>query len=143
MLFVNMAVAASEIVLSPGFYVENGGVFSATIDNNSSSRSTDSTNNLKKKTIEETEMNVSQTDVNIFPTVNQGFFNIEISLDNSYTEVCVVVYDMLGNRILFQSLRGNNAYTVNLTNYPDGVYVVQITDKEGVILKTNKIVISR
>lgn len=137
------AVAASEIVLSPGFYVENGGVFSATIDNNSSSRSTDSTNNLKKKTIEETEMNVSQTDVNIFPTVNQGFFNIEISRDNSYTEVCVVVYDMLGNRILFQSLRGNNAYTVNLTNYPDGVYVVQITDKEGVILKTNKIVISR
>lgn len=137
------AVAASEFVLSPGFYVENGGVFSATIDNNSSSRSTDSTNNLKKKTIEETEMNVSQTDVNIFPTVNQGFFNIEISRDNSYTEVCVVVYDMLGNRILFQSLRGNNAYTVNLTNYPDGVYVVQITDKEGVILKTNKIVISR
>lgn len=136
-------VAASEIVLSPGFYVENNGVFSATIDNNSSSRSTDTTNYLKKKTVEETEMNVSQTDVNIYPTVNQGFVNIEIPQDYSYKEVCVAVYDMLGNRILFQSLRGNNAYTVNLTNCPDGVYVVQVTDKEGVILKTNKIVISR
>lgn len=137
------AVATSEIILHPGFYVENGGVFSATIDNNSSSRSTDTTNNLKKKTSEETEMNVSKIDVNIYPTINQGFVNIETPRDNSYTEMFVAVYDMLGNRILSQSLYGNNEYTVNLSHCPNGVYIIQVTDKEGVIIITNKIVISR
>ena len=55
----------------------------------------------------------------------------------------VAVYDMLGNRILSQSLYGNNEYTVNLSHCPNGVYIIQVTDKEGVIIITNKIAISR
>lgn len=137
------AVATSEIVLYPGFYVENGGIFSASINDNSNSKTTDTINKLKKTVIDETVTDIPQIDINIYPTLNQGFVIIETTPNCPFTEVCAVVYDMLGHRILSQSLCGDNEYTVNLSNCPNGAYIIQIINKEGVIIKTTKIVISK
>ena len=137
------AVAATEVLLSSGFCVEEGGVFFATIDDNSSLRASDTTDILKKSIIDNVKEESPLPNVSIYPTINQGFFSIEISPNDLIYDIYVEVYDMSGNKVLSQSLHGKNSYYINIPNCPNGLYVIQLINNNGVVLKTEKIIISR
>ena len=137
------AVASSEIALSSGFYVEEGGLFVAKINENISSKATNNTDELTTNKIEVLETVSSLPDISIYPTIGQGCINIGISSCYSLSELYVVVFDIAGNTILSQSLCGDNMYNINLPNSPNGLYVVQVIDSQGCVLKTEKVILSR
>ena len=138
------AVAATEVILSSGFCVEEGGVFMAMIDDNSGLRDSDTIEKSQKYTIADVKPESPIPNVSIYPTINQGHFSIEISSDDSIYDMCyVVMYDISGNKVLSQSIQGKNICSIDIPNCPNGVYVVQVFNNNGIILKTDKIIISR
>lgn len=136
-------VSATEVMLSSGFYVEEGGTFVAKINENTNSKNTDTTTLIKKKTINNIESDYTTPNVYIYPTMNQGFINIDVAPTFSFTELKVTVFNMLGNKILFQTLCEGKNYGINISNFPDGIYIVQVATSQGEILKTEKIIIAK
>lgn len=138
------AVATNEVILSSGFCVEDGGAFVAMIDDNSDLRASDTTEELRKGTTANVKPKSPISNVSIYPTVNQGLFRVEISPDDFLSDVYyVVICDMSGNKVLTQSLHGKNTYSINVPECPNGLYVVQVIGNDGVVLKVDKIIISR
>lgn len=103
----------------------------------------DTSNDLKMCTVEKMETEFNSHNVSIYPTISHGVVNIDISSNNHSSEFYVLVFDMLGNKMLSQPLHGDNPCNVNISNCPNGVYIVQVIDKQGDFLKTEKIVVSR
>lgn len=136
-------VSATEVVLSSGFCVEEGGAFVATIDDNSNMRALDTTDEVIRCTKENVRPEKPIPDVSIYPTIGQGIFNIDISPNDSFSDLYVIVYDISGNKVLSQSLRGDYTYSINISNCPNGLYLIQVIDDHGIFLKTDKIIISR
>ena len=131
------------MVLSSGFCVEEGGAFVATIDDNSNMRALDTTDEVIRCTKENVRPEKPIPDVSIYPTIGQGIFNIDISPNDSFSDLYVIVYDISGNKVLSQSLRGDYTYSINISNCPNGLYLIQVIDDHGIFLKTDKIIISR
>lgn len=63
--------------------------------------------------------------ITIYPNPTHTILNIEVK-----EEVTIQVFDVMGKMILF---RNNvlNSEKINLTNYPNGVYLVKVTDATG------------
>ena len=116
----------------------------AMIDDNSGLRDSDTIEKSQKYTIADVKPESPIPNVSIYPTINQGHFSIEISSDDSiYDMRYVVMYDISGNKVLSQSIQGKNICSIDIPNCPNGVYVVQVINNNGIILKTDKIIISR
>lgn len=82
--------------------------------------------NLAVKTITRDDVKVD-----VYPNPTQTVVNIDADV-----EVNLMVRDIQGKQIL--ELR--NAKKVDMANYADGIYIFTITDKEGVVLKMDKVI---
>ena len=66
-------------------------------------------------------------DIKIFPNPSDGLFFVElISTGNDVT-----IYDVQGRPILNKTINTNIA-RIDLTNYPKGIYVIEIKNKFGI-----------
>ncbi len=70
-------------------------------------------------------------DISIFPNPSEGLFNISADLP-----VNAMVKDLQGRTLL----NVTNASSVDLSNYATGVYLLTITDADGALLKTERLV---
>lgn len=136
------AVANTEIMLSSGFCIEEGGTFIARIDN-LNSKNTEKSEELKTYIIDEVESSLPPLDVDIYPTISQGVLNVEFTSHSLFSEYHLVLFDILGNQVFSKILQGDNIYRINIPNCSKGIYIVQISDNHGVVLKTNKIFFSK
>ena len=74
--------------------------------------------------------NSSLTDLNVYPNPANEYFNIDFTSDIQ-KDVMVIVYDVLGNKVIEQKypvLSGTNTIRTNFENYQSGIYMVRLVD---------------
>jgi len=79
---------------------------------------------------------VNGNDVNIYPNPSHGMVNVSVNGPNAQ-DITMTVFDLIGNSISSQILNVNgltNA-SINLTSYPKGVYLVQLSSNTETITK--------
>jgi uncharacterized delta-60 repeat protein len=69
---------------------------------------------------------------NIYPNPSSGYIYIE-SLDK--IDGSIKIYDYLGKKIIEKETDGVNQHSINLSNYPDGIYFINIKSKKGSLTK--------
>ncbi len=79
------------------------------------------------------KLSMTEQDISIYPNPSKGIFNIKSDASNFKT----TVYNQLGQMIIEQ----DNAKEINLRNYPQGVYLVQIEGDN--IHLTKKLILTR
>ncbi|MBW8051868.1 MAG: T9SS type A sorting domain-containing protein [Cytophagales bacterium] len=105
--------------------------------------------NLNDSIIKYNELNnkalsniLSQENFYLYPNPTNGIFNLEVSLNNKES-IKIVISDILGNEIYAVSegaiLQKN--YQINLSSYPNGIYIVRLITNDEVINK--KIILSK
>lgn len=81
--------------------------------------------------------NLAKGDVNvrIYPNPKREFVNIEGERLQS-----VRIYSLLGKEMYQKGLSGENTTTINVSNLPNGIYIITVKTKDGVakrkLLKT-------
>ncbi len=119
-------LAGNKIKLQVGFKVQNGDLFTAKIQECSSS--TTSKNNSKKQTVE-IQINRKEESIQLYPNPTSGIVNI------SGTENIVSweVYNSVGATYnkSNSSAKQSETFSVNLSDYPSGLYFIRITLKNG------------
>ncbi|HLU85192.1 MAG TPA: T9SS type A sorting domain-containing protein, partial [Vicingaceae bacterium] len=148
---VNMT-AGKRIELLPGFETKTGAIFTASInninctngfrifskddiydksfDNLTSSINLDS---LISSKVEVKEQSINNYSISIFP--NPTAANINITQLNNFVGGNIEIINLMG-QVIFTTTINTNQLSVNLSEYPKGIYLVKInSDKEQVIEK--------
>lgn len=157
-------IARDRITLNPGFTADNGSDFIARIDpsvcsgsfkmarasdegvadNETSSIPAPSLNTKKEPTAKDQlvdKVNPSEfdSDVKVYPNPTNDILHLEIR-SSAIEEYTVVLSDMKG-RVLFDRKNMNdNAFDLDMTHYPSGVYVLQIVDVASKKSYFNKVI---
>jgi len=69
----------------------------------------------------------------IYPNPNNGIFTIN-STNNSETTNSIEIYNTLGNKI-YQSVFETNTKSINISNYPQGIYIVKVYSGNNVFVE--------
>ncbi|MGZ4079641.1 MAG: T9SS type A sorting domain-containing protein, partial [Bacteroidia bacterium] len=73
---------------------------------------------------------ISAPSINVYPNPATEYFNVDITSDMD-KDVLLVVYDILGNKIIEQKhtlVNGVNTIKTDFQNYINGVYIVRVID---------------
>ena len=77
----------------------------------------------------------------IFPNPAQDMVNLSIDTDASVDAILVRVVDLLGKEVKTQRIpAGTTIYQMNSSDLNTGIYFVQLTNLEGDVLETKKLV---
>ena len=87
----------------------------------------------KSKMIENNE-----DEIYIYPNPSQKSIIIENDSKNAY-ELYSAIFDMQGKNVQEQKLSQGKT-TIDISGFPEGMYIVKIINEEGEVVKTNKIV---
>lgn len=85
------------------------------------------------------EVHATTASVDVYPNPASDEVNFRISGKNAYT---VEVYDITGKKISTYGVT-NNMASVNTSNYNPGLYLYQVYDKTGTMLKVGKFSVVR
>ena len=80
--------------------------------------------------------NSGLTDITVYPNPSSGQFTIE-GLDKG---MIVEMYDYTGRIISTQTSTLNTLLSINLSNQPNGIYLIRILDKDGNLVGQKKVV---
>jgi len=80
------------------------------------------------------ETNTPSASVDVYPNPASNKVNLRISGQNAYG---VEVFDITGKKINTYSVK-NNAANINTQTYSPGLYIYQLYDKEGALIKVGK-----
>ena len=70
--------------------------------------------------------NISSESLNIYPTISTGAINIESSAEKKAIEISVI--NVIGKEVKrFYFIQNNGKSIINLSELPDGVYVLKMT----------------
>ncbi|MBS1759465.1 MAG: T9SS type A sorting domain-containing protein, partial [Bacteroidetes bacterium] len=70
--------------------------------------------------------NISSESLNIYPTISTGAINIESSAEKKAIEISVI--NVIGKEVKrFNFIQNNGKSIINLSELPDGVYVLKMT----------------
>jgi hypothetical protein len=75
---------------------------------------------------------------NLFPNPTTGGFSIELKGHNESSELRVEIYNMHGERLFSEQLKGRKKYDFSLADKPNGVYFIQVVT--GKYAGTGKII---
>jgi len=71
--------------------------------------------------------------VNISPNPSRGFFNIEFN--EVATDLSVIVYNIVGQPLKSIGIAPTQNFTLDISNYPAGVYFVAFESEKGKIVR--------
>ncbi|MEI6816311.1 MAG: peptide-N-glycosidase F-related protein [Bacteroidota bacterium] len=73
----------------------------------------------------------SENVMTVYPNPSKGIFNLDMSF-NDAQDVTVVVYDMMGARILDETLKNVSVLSnkIDLSSHPDGIYFITAQSKD-------------
>jgi PKD repeat protein len=81
------------------------------------------------------EQMIAESSVNVYPNPTSGFVTIKLT-DNSMSIENIEVYDALGRKINKQySYSAYNEYTLDLSEYPEGMYIIRVNDGKHIVNK--------
>jgi endonuclease I len=72
---------------------------------------------------------LSEDAISIYPNPTKGRVNLKF--DKSDEINTIKIYNLLGERIIQINTMDKNNYTINLSKYPKGIYIVQISNEES------------
>lgn len=78
--------------------------------------------------------NFDKSLVKIFPNPTTDYFTI--SDDNQYVE-SIQIFNIVGKQMAMSSFQ--NGAAINVSSFPNGLYLVRMLDKDGDILKTSRL----
>lgn len=84
--------------------------------------------NFSTGTVGIDENNSKVNDINVFPNPTTGKVNINLDASNQ-SDIDVLVTDIVGKEVFkdkFNSVSGNNIYSINLSHLPEGLYLIKI-----------------
>ncbi|MDR2009406.1 MAG: PKD domain-containing protein [Bacteroidales bacterium] len=85
--------------------------------------------------------NISENNIDIYPNPTSGIINIIIP-DESVKNFYIEIYDALGRKHDAKYTNtGTNEYSININNYPEGLYVVKVI--YGSSVATKKILLTK
>ena len=126
--------AGYEVVLQPGFKAVMGSEFYAFVDGCGGARRLATENELEQNN------KLSETDFmsnayNIYPNPSMdGKFNIEMS-ENSVGTTNIEVLNLMGELIYSIQPTGNTKITFDISDQPNGIYLIKLTSNEKIITK--------
>jgi hypothetical protein len=118
-------IATNEIILKPGFNAKQGSNFKAKVDTASSPYGMDK--------------NFSSYGINIFPNPSSKVLNIR--MNDKKSDYLELFFTDLNGKILYQSAIQSGATDIQVENYPDATYLLQIVNKKTKDAFVKKIVI--
>jgi hypothetical protein len=74
---------------------------------------------------------------NIYPNPSSGVFTIEMKNEDGRMTNRIEVFNVLGQKVLAKPLL---SHTINISNQPDGVYLIRVFSNEGLPIGQSKIV---
>ncbi len=74
--------------------------------------------------------------ITLYPNPNTGQFTIT----GLQADMRIELYDYTGRKIGSQSIIRNSQSIINISDQPNGIYLIRITDKDGVFLAQKKVV---
>ena len=77
-------------------------------------------------------------EVRLYPNPVVDFINVEVSQSDETS--LVIIKDVIGREVVYDHLSGKNQMTYDLTNWPDGIYRLEILDTDGRLVFTDKVV---
>ena len=81
----------------------------------------------------ETKTDSSPLQIEIFPNPNKGTFNIHFS--KATDKFDMEIFNEIGDVVLKEKYQGPEARSVNISNYPKGIYFLKIKTDEKVFIK--------
>ena len=89
--------------------------------------------NFSTGTVGIDENNSKVNDINVFPNPTTGKVNITLDASNQ-SDIDVLVTDIVGKEVFkdkFNSVSGNNIYSINLSHLPEGLYLIKIISENN------------
>lgn len=77
----------------------------------------------------------------LYPNPSNGEFILQWSVVSGQSSV--EIYNMLGEKVYFQSNIQNSAFNINLSNQPNGIYLYRVTDESGNLIGNGKFIIQK
>jgi hypothetical protein len=88
------------------------------------------------RSIEASVDDLSQVDgINVFPNPTNGLVNIKVGMKNANVDI----FNLVGEKVYSTFIKDEETATVDLSDYPKGVYIVNITD--GVQSQRTKLIL--
>jgi len=85
------------------------------------------------------EMQETKT-ITVYPNPSNGVFQLKITNYELGMKNMVEVYNMLGEKVLSQYPVLNTQYSIDLSSQPTGVYLYRITNMDGSLVSTGKLI---
>ena len=88
------------------------------------------------------EIEAPKNDINIYPNPTADIITLEFETDNIIEQVNIEIIDATGKSMLNKNVPANNNYlqhTINLSEFPEGIYWTILKDKNGVLLGAESI----
>jgi hypothetical protein len=76
--------------------------------------------------------------ITVYPNPNNGQFTIESSVVSD--QLSVEIYNMLGQKVYSQSTILQPQFTINISDQPNGIYLIRMLDKDGNLVSQKKLV---
>lgn len=79
--------------------------------------------------------------IQVYPNPSNGEFILQWSVVSG--QLSVEIYNMLGEKVYFQSNIQNSTFNINLSNQPNGIYLYRVTDESGNLIGNGKFIIQK
>lgn len=70
--------------------------------------------------------------VTVYPNPTEGEINLSVSNGKEDAVSDVTVYDVAGNLLKTLQIEGNTSVSIDLSDYPDGIYLINFRQEESV-----------
>jgi hypothetical protein len=88
------------------------------------------------------ELRTKSEEVSVYPNPGNGVFTVSIKNEKLKIKNLVEVYNMLGEKVYSNPfITQNSKFKIDITGNPAGVYLYRITDEEGNLVSTGKLII--
>ncbi|NQY07863.1 MAG: T9SS type A sorting domain-containing protein, partial [Flavobacteriaceae bacterium] len=88
-----------------------------------------------KDIAEETGGSIQQDfEVLIYPNPTTGRVTVELPYGDS-SSTSLAVYDMIGNRLYQSEVIQTNQSSLDLSQYPSGIYFIKVITEKGTVIK--------
>lgn len=68
----------------------------------------------------------------VYPNPTSGILNIDMSASNPETDFIIEVFNIIGEKIVSQSITGNGLYEINMTEYNNGLYFICVKSESAI-----------
>lgn len=82
----------------------------------------------------------SISDVQVYPNPASDVFQVSSA---TLSELNAIIYDLNGKQMIYQTSTNGESLTINTANLSNGIYLMQVADREGNLVSSHKVVVKK